>query len=271
MSLKNIIGIIGGGTMGSAIVGLLREKGLCARETCCVFEKEAERQEALQELASAAGTLDELMENSDIVILAVKPQDAPELFLEAEKSITSHTVISIMAGVSIATIARGLGTERVIRAMPNMPARIGRGMTVWMAAPRITIPEKNAARAIFLALGEEFEVSSEALIDAATAISGSGPAYLFSLAEALEDAALQFGFSPGERRLLISATLHGASELYAKTRESPTSLRKAVMSKGGATEAALKALDLHRFATMWWRAVKEAHTRAKELNGDRKI
>jgi pyrroline-5-carboxylate reductase len=267
MSLKNHIGIVGGGTMGSAMLYLLGEREICFPETCFVFDKNAERREALAGLPCAViQTLDRLMEGSDVLILAVKPQDAPELFQQMRKSVSSHLIISIMAGVSISALMRGLGTERVVRAMPNMPARIGKGMTVWMTGLLITEEEKNMARAIFRALGEELEVLDEDLIDAATAISGSGPAYLFSLAEALEDAALQFKFSPEERRLLIRETLRGASELYAETDESPTSLRRAVTSQGGTTEAALQTLDLHHFATLWWRAIKEAHNRAKELN-----
>lgn len=269
MASEKRIGIVGGGTMGSAIARLLTEKGGKNSRTCFIFDRNEERREALAGLgATVTRTLDDLLKNSDILILAVKPQNARELFDQMRKSLSFHTAISIMAGISIPAMARGLGTEHTIRAMPNTPARIGKGMTVWMAGEGITREEKDAARAIFRVFGEGLEVSDEKLIDAATAISGSGPAYLFLLAEALEDAASQFNFSPDERRLLIRETLRGASELYARTDESPTALRRSVTSKGGTTEAALITLHLHEFTTLWWRALKEAYARAKELSED---
>lgn len=267
MASEKRIGIVGGGTMGSAIARLLTERGGKNSRTCFIFDRNEERREALAGLgATVTRTLDDLLKNSDILILAVKPQSTRELFDQMRKSLSFHTVISIMAGISIPAMARGLGTEHAIRAMPNTPARIGKGMTVWMAGEGITREEKDAARAIFRVFGEDLEVSDEKLIDAATAISGSGPAYLFLLAEALEDAASQFNFSPDERRLLIRETLRGASELYAATDESPTSLRGRVTSRGGTTEAALKTLHLHEFTKLWWRALKEAYDRAKELS-----
>ena len=260
------VGIIGGGTMGSAIARLLAAKE--SGSMCLIFDRNMERRKALAESSTAvAGTLDELMEKSDIVVLAVKPQDVKELFEQVyEKIKPSHLVVSIMAGISIGAIARGLGTKRVIRSMPNTPAQIGKGMTVWTANQSVDNENKEAARFLFSLLGRELEVDSEDKIDAATAVSGSGPAYLFLLAEALENGACQLGFSSKESEIIVRETLRGASELYAQSPESPAILRSRVTSKGGITEASMAVLDPPNFIDLWRRAVKRAYDRSKKLN-----
>ncbi len=251
--------------MGSAIAHLMTRNGMVAG-SCFVFDRNPERRMVCAVLScTVAQSLDELIANSDILLLAVKPQNASELFDEMRGRIASRTIISIMAGIQMSTIARGLETSRIIRAMPNMPARIGKSMTVWTAHKEVSGEEKEAARQLFSLMGRELEVVSEDKIDAATAISGSGPAYVFLLAESLEAAALHLGFSAEESGLLVRETLRGASELYAGTNESPAVLRGAVTSQGGTTAAAMEILDPAAFMHLWQRAVKSAYGRAKEL------
>ena len=264
--LQKHIGIIGGGTMGSSIARLLAARDFGG--TCIIFDRNTERGRVLAERSLVvAETLDELMEKSDILILAVKPQSAQELFGQMREKIKpSHLVVSIMAGISIGTISRGLGTKRVIRSMPNTPAQIGRGMTVWMADQSVPDSDTEVARSLFSLLGRELEVDSEDKIDASTAVSGSGPAYLFLLAEALENAAHQLGFSNEEAGIIVRETLRGASELYAESEESPAILRSRVTSKGGTTEAAMEVAEPPTFIDLWQRAVVRAYARAKELS-----
>ena len=158
-----------------------------------------------------------------------------------------------------------LGHPLVIRSMPNLPARIGEGVTVWRAAHAVPQRLRVLARMFFLSLGREVEVDSEDLLDVATAVSGTGPAYIFFIAENLLEAARAHGFDEQRARRLVRQTFQGAMDLWAETGESPAVLRRKVTSKGGTTHAAVTYFQQHDIGGIFLAGVGQAYQRAKEL------
>lgn len=206
--------------------------------------------------------------HADLLILAVKPQDAPEMFEQLRPSVQPGQVyVSIMAGVTIETIAKGLGAQKVIRAMPNLPAQIGAGMTVFTSTDAVTRIELVMVQNLLSATGKTLYVEQESMIDAATAISGSGPAYVYFFMNAMIEAAEKMGFSPSEAEMLVSQTFMGAVDLYVKSDFSCNEWIGKVASKGGTTEAALR---VYRETTLHQDIISGANAalaRAKELGG----
>ncbi|MBI4281791.1 pyrroline-5-carboxylate reductase [Candidatus Uhrbacteria bacterium] len=203
---------------------------------------------------------------ADVVLLAVKPQDALPILQVLRGMLRPQTlVISIMAGVSLSTLQRGLGHARIIRAMPNTPAQIGEGMTAWVASVRTSAGDCAFAKKLFGALGKELHVKNEKYIDAATAVSGSGPAYVFAFVESLIIAAEQLGFTKKQATMLVYQTVRGSSALLEASADDSATLRERVTSKKGTTAAALAVLQKRGMTRILHDAVFAAHRRAREL------
>lgn len=209
----------------------------------------------------------EAVRNAQIILLAVKPIDIPNVLEEIKDSINaSALIVSIAAGVKIQSLQRVLGRKvAVVRAMPNTPTRIAQGMTVWTSNARTSSLQKKYTKALFRVLGEEYYTDSEPLLDKVTAVSASGPAYYFYFTEVLIQAARELGFNEQLAYTLVTKTFFGAAALMKQTGNTPEELRKAVTSKKGTTEAAIRTMEnghLEKIITM---GVHAAYTRAQEL------
>ncbi len=256
------IGIIGFGVMGSAIYKALSKQ--YSKDDLRVFDSASEK---LSDIDSAhrATSVEVCVENSDIVIICVKPQSFAELAKSIVGLCENRLVVSIMAGVTISRLKQNLGAKKVIRTMPNIGLTVGRGVVGWIA-DGIEIPEKDEIKSLFSLWGVEFEVEHEDMLDALTALSGSGPAYFYYLAEILQEKAQELGFGGEQSALVARETLIGASTLLEKSNQSPAALRAQVTSTGGTTEAALDHLKHNGFDATFKSALDKALMRAQELN-----
>ena len=202
----------------------------------------------------------------DIVILAVKPQNLPQVMQGLKGKVKANQlVLSIIAGVKTATISKGLDHKAIVRAMPNTPAQVGEGMSVWTATNDVTKEQKQSAKAILGAMGREIFVADENYIDMATAVSGSGPAYFFLMVEALVEAAIAIGLPAETAQELVLQTMLGSGRFLRQSGETPAELRKKVTSPGGTTTAALEQFEKGDFGALVKRAVRAAYERAREL------
>lgn len=203
----------------------------------------------------------------DVLVLAVKPQTFPSTVESVRKFVGENTrVMSIMAGVTVDTLSRDLAAQRVIRCVPNTPARIGRGVTAYVASPACTDEDRRLIEQLLAPLGTVEPIGAERLMDVVTAVSGSGPAYVFLLAEVLAAAAEQEGLDRDTAMRLASRTVAGAGALMLETDDSPSTLRKQVSSPGGTTEAALDVLSSgDGLGPLLRRAVSAAAARSREL------
>lgn len=262
------IGFIGGGNMGEAMLAAVIGKKLARTTDVCISDVSEARRDYLKKKYGVAVTADNAAaaKDRDVVVLAVKPQQMPEVAASLKDKLPpAGLVLSIAAGVTVAALQKGLGHRRLARAMPNTPARIGRGVSGWVATPEVTAAQQEQVRGILGALGREIYFDNEGYLDMVTAVSGSGPAYLFLFAEALTEAAVAIGLSPSEAEVLVSQTLLGAAELMRQSGETPAALRRQVTSKGGTTERALEVLDEGGFKELVRQAVAAAYKRAQEL------
>ncbi len=253
------VGIIGLGTMGSALARGLAEH--VDRDHLLGFDRAVERASALP-LTPMAGAR-ELIDRADVVLLAVKPQQLAEL-QSTLGSVGDRLVVSILAGVPIDRL-RALGSDRIVRAMPNLAALVGESVTGWVASSATTADDQSLARELFSAIGQQFELRDEAQIDALTAVAGSGPGYLMAGAEALTQAAVGAGFDEPHASLIVRQTFVGVGALLARDERTFTELKQAVTSKGGTTEAALSAMSEAELTALFDRAVTAAIARAQSL------
>lgn len=260
--------IVGGGAMGASIVRGLIDQGVTHHTEIRVVELVPERRSALDKEFGVITTAD-LPNSGDelpLVILAVKPQNFGDLARRLRPAITSSTLlISIMAGVPRAALNSGLGTDRIVRAMPNIAAQVGHGVSVWISDSGVTDFDRELTRTVLGALGTELEIEHEPLIDVATAVHGSGPAYVFLLAEAWIDAAVGQGLDQATAELLVRETILGSGQLWKISNDSPAALRQAVTSPGGTTAAAIEALAPFNFPSAMRAAIDAATERAREL------
>jgi pyrroline-5-carboxylate reductase len=262
------IGFIGGGNMGEAMLAAVLSKALAKPEAISVSDVSRERLEHLKKQYSITVTTDniEAVSGKAIVILAVKPQNLPEVMKELKGKITSsQLVLSIIAGAKINTISQGLDHAAVVRAMPNTPARVGEGMSVWTATSQVSEEQKQSAKAILGAMGRELYVGDEGYLDMATAVSGSGPAYFFLMVETLVEAAIEIGLPVDMAQELVLQTMLGSAKFIQQSGEAPSALRQQVTSPGGTTAAALAQFEKGEFSELVRRAVRAAYERAKEL------
>ncbi len=206
------------------------------------------------------------IEGSNLIIFAIKPQQLDEVAQEVSPLIRpQQSVISIIAGVRIHSLGLKLNHGRIIRVMPNTAARVGRGISVWTHTTEVPSQVLNFTRIMLQSLGSEVYLSDEKLLDVATAVSASGPAYVFSFLEALSDAAVLLGMPPDKARMLALETILGSAHLAHETGEHPAALRNMVTSPGGTTAAALHALEQGNFSSSIIDAVRAAHKRSEEL------
>lgn len=268
LNLMKIL-IVGGGNMGLTFVKSFLKTHIVTAENMLILEKSVEKAEALKKLniGTVYGEPGDYIQSADLIILAVKPQDTDILFSKLRPYIDNQQVIlSIMAGVKILTIAEKLGTQKIIRAMPNLPAQIGAGMTVFTSSEAVTRIELVTVQNLLNSTGKSIYKESEQMIDAATAISGSGPAYIFFFMQSLIVSAKKMGFTQSESELLTYQTFRGAVDLFNKYDFSCEEWISKVSSKGGTTEAAFSRLDEMKVSANFQTAVNQALVRANELS-----
>lgn len=262
---------IGGGNMATALIGgLLKRGGTQTAAGMHVVEINAESRAKLQQIFGVHVT-EELaagVAGSDIIVLAVKPQQLREVATQLAPLLSGQLLISIAAGIRAVDLARWLGTQNVVRAMPNTPALIQSGMTGLYALPTVTPTQRGLAHSILAAVGEILWVQDEDMLDAVTAISGSGPAYVFYFIEAMQQAARELGFSAEDARRLSLATFLGASKLAAGFDVDVSVLRSNVTSKHGTTERALLSLAANKVAEHIAQAAQAAATRSHEMGDE---
>jgi pyrroline-5-carboxylate reductase len=262
------IALIGGGNMGEAIASALLGKDICAPDDVYAADISKSRRQYLKEKYKIHVTAEnsEAVPGADVIIMAVKPQTLTEVLTGLSGKLKeSQLVLSIIAGARIATLREGLHHDRIVRSMPNTPAQIGQGMTVWTATREVTETQKRIARSILKVMGKEIYVEDEKAIDMATAVSGSGPAYFFLFVEALIDAAVAIGLPGDKAKELVLQTMIGAGQLIEKSGKDPTELRKMVTSPGGTTAEALRVFEEGAFNTLVFKAVAAAHQKAIDL------
>ena len=261
---------LGGGNMARALIGGLLAQNFPARDIF-VLELNADNRQRLQAelgIRTAAPTAAAIAEcgQSEVLVLAVKPQQMQEALASIVTSLDQALVISIAAGLQLADLSRWLGGYRhIVRAMPNTPALIGAGITGLCALPEVTAPARREAEQILQAVGETLWFEDESAIDAVTAVSGSGPAYFFLFIEALQQAGQNLGLTAAQARQLAVATAAGAAQLAAQSTEDLAVLRERVTSKGGTTEAALNAMQKNGVAAGIIAGVQAAAMRSREL------
>ncbi|MBT8636365.1 pyrroline-5-carboxylate reductase [Polynucleobacter paneuropaeus] len=269
------ITFLGGGNMGRALIGGLLKVGLQAQQISVIetnpeTASQLKKDFAISAIASIdAMALDESKNN--IVVMAVKPQDfkaAAQALSGRLQASTAPLIVSIAAGIRTGDMSRWLGQTRCVRAMPNTPALIGKGITGLFAETSVSDADRNLAEVICNALGQTVWVDQEQLLDAVTALSGSGPAYVFAFLEALQAGGERLGLDSVTARKLAYATLEGASQLANHSAENASTLREKVTSKGGTTAAALAVLKDLDWQAALERALAAAAERSKAMGDE---
>jgi pyrroline-5-carboxylate reductase len=260
---------IGGGNMASAMLGGLIEAGRAASSLLVVEPFEDQRKRLRQRFGiSALAAADPSLARAALVVWAVKPQ----LFMQAAAPCAAHVAhalqLSVMAGIRSDTITRATGSGQVVRAMPNTPALIGQGIAGLFASPTVSGAQKAEVEQVLAPTGRLMWFERESDLDAVTAISGSGPAYVFYVVEAMMEAAQQMGLSAEQGRQLALGTFSGAAALAAQSDEPPSLLRERVTSKGGTTHAAISVLEADGVKAAFIRALRAAQQRATELGDE---
>lgn len=266
------LAFIGGGNMASALASGLIGKRCGAGDVHIIDVNESVLAQWREKGTSVALAPDSALSGQRIWVFAVKPQVMRETVAACKPFLQPDTlVISIAAGISSQTLSDWLGEAgkpwtRLVRCMPNTPALIGAGAAGLLALPGVTEQDKAQAQLLFRAVGQTTWVDSDEQIDAVTALSGSGPAYVFLFLEALIDGAVKLGLSAEQARTLALATLNGATQLAALSPETPATLRERVTSKGGTTAAALDIFEQQHFAAVVQQAMQAAFDRAADLS-----
>lgn len=268
MNEPKTIAIIGPGAMAEAIIGGLLRKAITTPDRILASGPRAERTAELQSRYGVRPFEDNCAAaaQADVVILSIKPQRLTKVLPELAGTIRPGAlVLSIVAGATIHSLCEGLNHASVVRSMPNTPAQIGEGVSVWAAAPAVTEEQHELARQILGALGDEVFVEDESYLDMATALSGTGPAYVFLFMEGLIDAGVHMGLPRRIAEQLVQQTILGSVSYYRKNKIHPAQLRNQVTSPGGTTAAALYYLEKAGFRTALSRAIWAAYERTLEL------
>jgi pyrroline-5-carboxylate reductase len=263
------LAFIGGGNMASAIIGGLIKQGTPAAQVLVIepFEEARQRvssQFGVRVLAQANAALQE----ANLVVWAVKPQTFKEAAQQTAEFCQHALHLSVAAGIRSSSIANWLGTDRIVRAMPNTPALVGLGQTGLFARAAVTPTDKQWVERVVTTTGALLWVNDEALLDAVTAISGSGPAYVFFFIEAMVEAGVKMGLSADQAKQLAIGTFVGASQLAHSASEPPAVLRERVTSKGGTTYAALTSMQSAHVSELFQTALHAAQQRAHELGDE---
>ncbi len=262
------VAFIGAGNMGEAILAAILNSRLSKAEEIWVSDKiEARRQQLEQKYHIKASDANRVAaSHGEVVILAVKPQNLTEVMADLKGSLKpDQLVLSIIAGARIDTMRLGMAHHCIVRAMPNTPAQISQGITVWTATPEVSPAQKKQASSILAVMGKEFYVDDEKYLDMATAVSGSGPAYFFLFIEALIEAATEIGLPFDMAKELVVGTMLGSGNYLLKSGKTPAELRKMVTSPGGTTAEALKQFEQGNFSGIVKQAILAAYRRANEL------
>lgn len=260
--------LIGGGVMGEAILGSALQQGALTADQVVVVEKVDERRDALAQAygVEVAADATAAMNGADVVIVAVKPQDAGKL---AGTVRDEALIISVMAGVQIETLAAQFEHRRIVRVMPNTPVTVQQGMCAWTATTDVDGAQREFVRMLLRSMGRELYLDAEAKLDMATAVSGSGPAYVFLFIESMIEAGVSVGLARPEAELLVSQTFLGAATYAIESGEPAATLRGRVTSPAGTTAAGLNALERRAVRAAVTDAVESAFRRAQELGGAR--
>ncbi|KAF1029059.1 MAG: Pyrroline-5-carboxylate reductase [Burkholderia plantarii] len=264
------IAFIGGGNMASALIGGIIKRGTAPDDLLVIDLNDSTLARAQADFGVHTGkTIDATLAGYDAIVLAVKPQVLKDVALTLAPHVGHAVVISVAAGIRATDLSRWLGGyARIVRTMPNTPALIGMGVTGLAAQDGVDAAGREIAAAVLGAVGETVWFDDEGKLDAVTAISGSGPAYVFYFIEALQEAARQLGMNDEQGRALAVATFTGAAQLAAQSSEPASVLRERVTSKGGTTAAALGAFDAAQLKDSIVRGVLAANARSRELGDE---
>lgn len=262
----NKIAIIGCGNMGLTYAKAFLKDTVVSQEHLLLIEKNAEMKDKLKPFGNVSNQIDERVNTYDIVIIAVKPQDSGWVFSDLKKHIKpQQLVISIMAGITLKSLQEQLNHQAIVRAMPNTPAQLGMGITGFTATRETGIQHILKADNLLNSTGKTIFFENEEMIDAVTALSGSGPAYFYYIVKAMIEAGKQMGMDEHVAALLVKQTMNGAFHLLNTSESSPEQLIKNVASKGGTTEAALEVFEKKGLSSIITEAIKAAEKRATEL------
>jgi pyrroline-5-carboxylate reductase len=262
------IAFIGMGNMGEAMISAVLRQGVAAPDDITGSDIKPERREYISQQygVKAYSTSTEAISGADLVVVACKPQDVAATTGEFAGRLTPDQVaISILAGTRLQTLQECLKHDRIARVMPNTPAQVGQGMSVWTATPAVTDAQKGAVGQMLSAMGKEVYAEDESYLDMATAISGSGPAYVFLFVEALEAAAVRIGFNEETARQLALQTTLGSALYLEQSGKPAAELRRMVTSPGGTTAEAIAKFEAGGFTELVYEAVLAAHQRAQTL------
>lgn len=265
------IGFIGGGTMAEAILGGMLDGGVAAAGDVMIGEPVPGRRDYLAErygvgVSDANGRV---VKASELVVMAVKPQDLPKVYADVGGGLQDEqSIMSIVAGARMKSLADGMRHEGIIRVMPNTPAQIGEGMTMWTCDSSVSPAHRETTAAILSTIGDEIYVDDEKYLDMATALSASGPAYVFMILEAMIDAGVYVGLPRDVARRLTLQTVKGSTELVAQTGRHPADLKDMVTSPGGTTAEGLQALERAGVPAAVVDAVNAAYLKSIRLGQD---
>lgn len=260
--------VIGAGNMGLTYAEGMSKSKILKKRNIMVLDKSKEKMDEVDKIAhfDAIDKLEDCVPKADIIFVAVKPYHAEELFTRIKPLVNpEQLVISIMAGVTISYMQEALGINKIVRAMPNLPAQVGKGLTSYVSSEEVSRLELFMIEGLLDTTGKSLRVKNEKFIDASTGISGSGPAYVFYFMQSMMEAALQMGFSDNVSKVLVSQTFTGAVELFNQSNLSPDSWMEKVASKGGTTRAALDSMEDNNVNEMIKEAAFAAFNRAVEL------
>lgn len=267
------IAFIGGGNMGEAILSRVLERKLSTTETIFVSDVNEPRRRYLEKIyhVNTTDSNRSAAAVSEVILFVIKPQNLEQVMAELKGQLKpSQLVLSIVAGARLDTLCRGLSHNSVVRAMPNTPAQIGAGITVWTATSDVSSKQKELAQAILGTIGQEIFVDDEKYLDMATAVSGSGPAYFFLFVEVLVEAAVNIGLPREMAEKLVLQTMLGSGQLLQKSGKPPAELRRMVTSPGGTTAEAISVFEKSVFSELVRQAVTAAYDKAKQLGGGQK-
>jgi len=264
------LAFIGGGNMGGAIIKAIVDKKIALADDIVVSDVDISKLKGMAKELKAKTTGNNIVAicEADVIVLAIKPQILSKVLEELKGQIASNQlVVSIIAGATLKTICNGLKHEGVVRVMPNTPAQIGAGMSAWTATDAVTTKQKEMAETILNALGKQIYFEDEKYIDMATAISGSGPAYIYLIIEALTDAAVLIGLPRQQASELVLQTILGSALFLEQSDKHPAELRNMVTSPGGTTAEGLLKLEKGKLRATISKAVTAAYKKAKQQGG----
>ncbi len=262
------IAIIGCGNMGLTYAKAFLKDNIVSQKDILLIEKNAEMKDRLRPFGNIANKIDERIIGFDTIILAIKPQDAKDIYADLkEHLLPSQLVISIMAGITIKTLEENLGHTNIVRAMPNQPAQLGMGITGFSSTKKTKMHDVLKADNLLNTTGKTIYFDDESKLDAVTALSGSGPAYFFFIVSAMIEAGKRMGIEEHLASLLVRQTMHGAYHLMNTSEGNLDDLIKSVASRGGTTEAALNVFNDEKLREALINGIVAAEKRAKELAG----